>query len=444
LIIDGSVLPSSGLSGGPSLCQANPDGTPNPNQCYQPSKADSLAITVVQGIPILQISLTNLVLSVKATSTNPALTGNPRQITITNTGDGPATNLSISHTGLPTGTSIDTSPSTTCTTGSTLAVDASCTITINPGNTATSGTSNAACTTGIAPTPGLISITASIANTVSTNVVVLGYGCQYEEGFVYAIDDTTNNGITGTCSIPPCTGSIGGSVATLSDQTPIYPNGVTWGTNGSDAISYDIIPLIAEVSTPNDSYNQAQTEFISTYSNTSSFPFPASSAFATCNGAYDGNCNTSNILALYNAYITNYGIGNSPYALSAGPTNPTDYGAGLCSNYAIDSAGNSPCSTGTCYTNWYLPAICEMGYDSHNIGSGCGTLATPTLQNMQSSLVNFNNLHLLAGNYWSSTGSSNLPQANAWDQSFSSNNSYQSSDDKFNRLAIRCVRTLTF
>jgi hypothetical protein len=45
LIIKGSALPKSGIHGGPALCQANSDGSPNPNQCYQPSSANSLNIT---------------------------------------------------------------------------------------------------------------------------------------------------------------------------------------------------------------------------------------------------------------------------------------------------------------------------------------------------------------------------------------------------------------
>ncbi len=48
LTIAGSALPASGLSGGPVLCQTQPDGrTPSPLMCYQPSTADSLAITIV-------------------------------------------------------------------------------------------------------------------------------------------------------------------------------------------------------------------------------------------------------------------------------------------------------------------------------------------------------------------------------------------------------------
>lgn len=45
LAIIGSALPQGGIHGGPNLCQANPDGSPNPNQCYRPSPAHTLNIT---------------------------------------------------------------------------------------------------------------------------------------------------------------------------------------------------------------------------------------------------------------------------------------------------------------------------------------------------------------------------------------------------------------
>ncbi|MCW8470861.1 hypothetical protein OQJ19_09380 [Fluoribacter gormanii] len=43
--IIGRMLPIAGLHYGPVLCQANPDGGANPNQCYQPDKNNILSIT---------------------------------------------------------------------------------------------------------------------------------------------------------------------------------------------------------------------------------------------------------------------------------------------------------------------------------------------------------------------------------------------------------------
>ena len=83
LTISGSAVPASGLFGGPVLCQANLDGTPGSNQCYQPSKANSLAITIAQGAPILSASTANLALSVTGLTLNGLPSGQARVITIT-------------------------------------------------------------------------------------------------------------------------------------------------------------------------------------------------------------------------------------------------------------------------------------------------------------------------------------------------------------------------
>lgn len=48
LTIDGSELTLDGLSEGPALCQSNTDGTANPSLCYQPSKGDTLSVTLLK------------------------------------------------------------------------------------------------------------------------------------------------------------------------------------------------------------------------------------------------------------------------------------------------------------------------------------------------------------------------------------------------------------
>jgi hypothetical protein len=356
LTITGSALPASGLSGGPLLCQANPDGTPNSNECYQPSKANSLAITVTQGAPILSASTANLALSVNDIGINAALTGNPRQITITNNGDAPATGLSISYPTWPSGTTVNTSAASACTNGGTLVVGGSCTITVDPGSIATSGAGNAACTTGIAPIPGVVSVTASNSNQTSTNVVVLGYGCQYQSGYVYSVDDTTSN-----------TNSIGGKVAGLSDVS----NGIPWTSSNS-------------VTGANSNINGIQ--------NTNVILVDAS-----CTG------NTASCAAYQ------------------------------CRNNF--TAGG--------YTDWYLPAICEEGYDNTNQGSLCGIVSAPTLQNMQSNLVANGNVGSLSGDHWSST---EVNAFAAWEQDFATggSNSQNPGSKTFANLSVRCSRALTF
>ncbi|WP_412758143.1 hypothetical protein [Legionella bozemanae] len=450
LSINGRALPANNIEGGPSLCQANPNGTPNANQCYQPDPNDVLVITrtTAPGATTLSTSVpppSILALSVNNTVLNAALTGNARYITIQNTGTNQATGLSVSATGLPAGSDITTVP-TTCT--GTLAPSATCTVTITPGSNATSS-----CTTGIAPTPGTITVSATnVATPVMSSVVVLSYGCQYQGGFLYSVNDTTNNGVTGACTSTPCTGSIGGKVASLVDQAAPYINSgpqatsIIWSSNGvggaSANVSYDIIPLIAETATTNDSYANAQSTFNMTYFNTSTFPFPASSAFATCNGASDGSCNSGNILALYDTYNTGYGVGTSPYTLSAGPTSSTNYASGLCT------------TTINTYSDWYLPAICEMDAVTGNITCPIGTqsmlgglsflLGDPGAATPNTSCNPPSGTDCLAGYYWSSTEGSLVPQSGAWNEYFASGGgSGQDYVIKYVQLGVRCSRALT-
>lgn len=87
-----------------------------------------------------------------------------------------------------------------------------------------------------------------------------------------------------------------------------------------------------------------------------------------------------------------------------------------------------------------------MGYDG---GSGSGAPpSSPTLQNMQSNLIDVNSASSVAsglfgggyfGYYWSSTEIS----ARVWNQYFASSggNSLQEDDRKNDLLGVRCVRS---
>lgn len=435
LTIDGGKLASNHILFRPILCQVfNGTNVPNPNQCYQASSESGLVInradepgatTLSTSIPTLSM----LALSVNDTATNSALTGQARKITITNTGSNPASGLSYSSTGLPTGTAT----STNC--GSTLASGSSCEITISPGSSPTSN-----CNLGTEPVPGTITVTATnVATPITSKVILLTYGCQYQGGFVYAVDDTT-----------PDTGSIGGKVAALGDQAAPYitsgsqVTSIIWSSNGvgggASNVSDDIIPSISEIS-GSPTYSSAQTTFNTNYSNTATYPFPASGAFETCSGATDGKCNSHNILVLYNDYQTNYGVGISPYALASGPTNLSYYAAGLCT------------ATIQGYSDWYLPSICEMDaiYTAVSCPSGTQSmvgglsflLGDANAGTPSSSCTPPSGTDCLAGYYWSSTELSGFPHYNAWVEYFSSTFSFQYYTSKDYLLGVRCSRTLT-
>lgn len=358
LSINGSALPANTVSGGPVLCQANSNNTPNLNQCYQPGRGDTLVITrtTAPGEATLSTSIAPpsiLALSVNNGLLNPALTGSARQITIQNTGTTEATGLNITYPAWPGGTPATTA-SSTC--GATLAAGATCTITVLPGSEPTSD-----CNTGIVPTPGTISVSATnVASAVTSDVVVLSYGCQYQGGFLYSVDDTTAN-----------TDSIGGKVAGLDN-----------------------------VSNSNRWINATGTDIPGAESNT------------------NGIQNTDEIVA--------------NLACTSSPNNCAAY---QCRNNF--TAGG--------YTDWYLPAICEEGFDRTSNGSGCGSGDAPTIQNMQSNLVDNGNVGSLSDFYWSSTEYSPSPTVNAWNQDFATGGGGggQYVDNKLFERAIRCSRALT-
>ncbi|VEG91312.1 DUF1566 domain-containing protein [Legionella spiritensis] len=360
LTINGSTIPTQGIKEGPRLCQANAGGSPNPNQCYQPAVSNILNISLMSmpSDTTLTSSVNELALSVTNLTNGPmgsaVPSGKSRLVTITNTGASDAINLTVTAPTWPAGTT----HSTTC--GTTLAAGDICTITIMPGNTATSdGTNPCSSGTGTAPVPGQISVTADNANTVNTNVVVLDYGCIFQGGYLFAIDDTTAN-----------TSSIGGKVAATSDQAA-----TRWGP-GSIAVG---------------GINELSMAGVN-----------------SCDGNSDGQCDTNRIV-------------------NAGLAPPV--AAQICADL---SAGGRD--------DWYLPAICEVGYDPSSAGTGCGTQANPTLQNLFSTLKENNRGNLANDFYWTSTEFSVIPDDIAWIVDFNPGNGDQLTEDKTVDHQVRCIR----
>lgn len=344
----------------------------------------NVAVTCVSNDTTLSVGVSTLGLSVNNTGLNTALTGTPRLITITNTGVSSATNVTYSPSpALPSGTTI--SPGS-C---GTIAVSDSCVLTITPGDTpsAASGDTN--------PTPITLSISGTNTNTLTPTINILTYGSVYQGGYIYAVNDNT-----------PDTGSIGGKVAALTDQS----SGVLWSSDGSSAVSYVAILAIDELSTP-----------LSPSPTSPTYP-PGTPAYVACNGNSDGACNTSNIVSYYNF---NRASGGSA------PTPLEQYAAGLCK---ATISGES---------DWYLPAICEEGYDDSGSGTGCGTQASPTIQNMLSNLFDAG-VGAISGEYWSSTEWSGNAALYAWSQTFDLGNIPQNTFDKsYNTIKVRCSRALT-
>lgn len=343
--------------------------------------------TLTSNIDPLALSVNCPTATAGCVHTNIALTGKARQITLTNNGSIAATNMSIVPSGFPPGTTISSS---TCT--NMLLPNASCVITISPGTLATSN-----CTTGTAP-DGFITVKADDAIENQVKVWVLSYGCIYQDGYVYSVDDTTLE-----------TQSIGGKVAALVNQATENAPGIIWSADNSG--SYDGGVSIWGI-------DDASTAPNSPSPNAGSFS-PATHYLGqlNCNGATDGSCNTNNIYIYYSTLLT------PPLS---------SYATGLCKNMP---------------GNWYLPSICEMGPDS------AGICSVPPLTQLEQNMAE--NLSILidgcsgpqclADEHWSSTEGEGNPSEIAWSECFAPNGtSSQCLENKDELLGVRCSKALTY
>ena len=349
-------------------------------------------VIVTFGTVTLEPSVSTLGLSVNCPSAsictvkNDALTGMPRKITITNNGSLDATNVLVSTSGLPSDTLVFPS---NC--GTIAASGGTCEITVTPGSTVSSNASNTLCTSGVQP-EGSVSVTADGGLSTSVATYILSYGCIYQGGFIYSVDDTTSDA-----------GSIGGKTAAVTDtypgQTNPNLNTPNWGGYATDIGSalYETNPQ----------------------------------------GANDGSANSA---AIISALTTNY---SSPPYNGASPVPLSDYAAGLCSTLSVDASGTSSCiAPNICYMDWYLPAICELG----PLGPECNAGSTNIQEQLfENTLIPGATLWLANGGYyWSSTESSSLPLAYAWYEIFGSGGSGQFNNlIKNYRFGVRCSRALT-
>jgi len=322
---------------------------PNSQTCVL---SNASGTNVTANVTSISISCTNnspgtTSLSLSTSTLALKTSGVVRTFIVTNTGQNPALNIIVSTSPtLPTGTT----KSSTC--SASLAPASSCNITISPGSTASPVAS-----AGTAALPSVFTIAGSNTNSLNANVYILAYGSIYQSGYLFSIDDSTAS-----------TSSIGGKVLALSDQSG--PS--QWST------TYINLGISEDTSSP-------------------------------CNGAYDGNCDTTQIVS---SYLT------TPYS---------NYAAGLCK------------STINGYGDWYLPAICELNKAPTYTPAICNAAT----QDIQSNLVD-SSIVSLNGYYWSSTEYSVNPTNSAWLNYFASGGGGTPLlAFKSFQLAVRCVRSLS-
>ncbi|NCT97576.1 MAG: hypothetical protein GXD23_09425 [Comamonadaceae bacterium] len=119
-------------------------------------------------------------------------------------------------------------------------------------------------------------------------------------------------------------------------------------------------------------------------------------------------------------------------------------------NQIVTALGATPSAAGRCqasaaggFSDWYLPALCELGYTFG--GGACGTSAAPLLAgNMQSRLKENGDIGGIADSwYWSSTEAAVSPITSAHLHRFDPTLTQQAIVNKSNVYPVRCARALT-
>lgn len=395
LNITGSALPTTGIRGGPSLCQTNPNGTPNRNQCYQPNPMDILNITkttttyhtisgTVSGLSGTLTLLNNgsnaLTISTDGTFTftTAVAEGSPYDVTV---GTQPATQTcSVSNGSGTMGGSNVTNVSVTCITQNT-------TITVSPTGTipATSG--------------GTITNTVTVTNN-GTMFAALNVHATLPAGWTAVTQDATG------CTSIPANGGTCNLVFSSKLPYVAQKNIVITGDNITSpptmALAFTINGYLVFSVESSTSATVIDTTDLSSSEQWGNDIAPTGAQSLT-----DGFTNTGIIKDILN-------IGTSA--------------AVSCYN---STAGGVIAGT------WYLPAICQMGGTGQ--GAGCAT----GIANIDTNLVQLG-FGGLAGSYWSSTEYAIDSIIEAWYQNFvSGGSSSQVDDGKILPLGVRCARALT-
>ena len=403
LQINGSQL-NAPITGGPVVCQQG-----NPNQCYRPGSDNILRIT--QAPPI-----TDAVITVTGSRLTLTANGPTGQLTINNTSTQvAATNITSDFTG----TALDGNVSETGNTCANVPPGGSCTLTYTPGNTVVpqtnftiQGTNTNALTAAIAIQSGstlaAINPTSGTASG-GTGFTLTGTGLTGATSVIFdgiaATSVTVVNSTTVTGVTPAHTAGAVDVVINTPAGGATLANGYTYLATavGQPAFGGTIACL-----------NGGLNNLIAATADNSTGIRWGASGIEVGIGAQsdnDGASNTTNIVDTLD------GLG---FSLDS-------YAAGICSDYAVDSQGNTPCQAGnTCYNDWFLPA----GNNATNSGQ-LNCLFTNRV-----AIGGFTD-----GVYWNSTEDSVNSTGNAWTQLFF--NGGQGVGSKASDLRVRCVRSFT-
>ncbi|STX38799.1 IPT/TIG domain-containing protein [Legionella feeleii] len=423
LQINGSQIRNT-LSGGPVLCQ-QPNGTqcyqPSPRDVLSitiNSALDNAPITVtgsplilVAGGPSGNLTIQNTSLEVTATNVNSNFTGTALAGNVTQTGStcaslppGGSCTLTFTPGNTPVvQTNFSIQGDNTNSALAAIAInDAVPTLTsISP----TTGTTNGGTPFNVNGT-GLTNLTSlTFDGLPATNISVIddtmvsGLTPAHAAGAVDVVattpggQATLTNGYTYQPPVPPVLTAINPTSGTASGNTFVTLTGTD--LVGTTSITFDGLPAtsihvisstMVTAVTPAHAAGAVDVT-LTTPAGNSTLPL-GYTYLATAVGQPSGGgvigClggGLQNLIAASADAVTGTGGSFSPYSPNpiffVGATSTTDgatntgllfatygtqnYGAGLCANYEVDAAGNSPCQAGnTCYTDWFLPALDQL------------------------------------------------------------------------------------
>jgi len=274
--------------------------------------------------------------------------------------------------------------------------------------TVTATSTTAPTLTGVSPNSGTASGNAGVTltGTSLTGTTGVTFGGEAATS-VNVVDATTVTAVT-----PAHSAGEVDVVITTPQGTSTLTNGYTYITTAVGQASGGGVIACLNAGTPNN-YLIAATTDIDEGIQWGGEGVSIAGATSTTDGA-------ANTTAIVNC------LTNGTGGCTGGGGIPTStYAAGLCSDYAVDSQGNSPCVTGnTCYTDWFLPAGDNTG------GSG-------QLNCLYANRVAIGGFSPLV--YWSSTQfDANL----AWDQFFDVGD-LDLNPKSLDVISVRCVRAFT-
>ena len=397
LQINGSQL-TQPISDGPIVCEKG-----STLQCYRPASANMLAITQSAAITDATITVTGSPLTLTTNGPTGTLTINNTSLIVT------ATNIMSTFTG----TALNGNVTETGNTCASVAPQASCTLTYTPGSTVVSQTSFPIQGSNTNAVTAAIQIDAGItlsgvspssgAASGGTGVTLTGVGLTGATGVTFGGTAATSvnvvNSTTVTAVTPAHAAGAVDVVITTPSGSATDTNGYTYLTTAVGQSAYG-----GTIACLNGSLNNL---IAATADNSTSIQWGGFGTSTNATSTTDGAANTVTIVAV------------------VGTNGGTPYAAQLCSNYEIDSQGNTPCESGnTCYNDWFLPAGNNTGASDQ---LNC-------LYTNRTTIGGFAN-----ASYW---GSTEYDPSAAWLRVFSSTGS-PIFVNKTAARRVRCVRAFT-